>query len=451
MRTKLPSWCLLATLVFGATGAQSAITPPTPLHTPSLMTPVDAAGTGLAPEVSVEVTLDDKGRVRKVEVLSIRPSSDLDAVFEQVTRETLMDWRYAPARRDGQSVETTMSWTVQFPPRVPQMGAPKLADEGAPAPAQRFAWRSLAVAEHAARDWRRDLLLLPYEKRRDLLNEKLELAERQLRKKDIRKFSTPQFLVYTDAPDPKTGEVLASNLEAVYATLDGLLGNRMSAQPDRYRIVVVLFSSESAYHQARNHVRGLEWSAGCYSPVGLILFHLEMPSNQALLSTMIHEATHAFLDRYIARPGVVFPRWLDEGFAEYVGNSQIRKGKIVPGKTRRVELYRGPWGVVRGKASTSHTLDQLKTAVKKGEAASLRELIEADINTFYGEKRRSYYGTSWLLIHFLNMGQEGWDEKKFPQLVLYIAEGYPPLEAFRQVYGDPDELDAAFQRYIRKF
>ena len=107
--------------------------------------------------------------------------------------------------------------------------------------------------------------------------------------------------------------------------------------------------------------------------------------------------------------------------------------------------------MARGKASTSHTLDQLKDAVKKGTAASLRELIEADISTFYGEKRKSYYGTSWLLVHFLNKGEEGWDEEKFPRLVLYIAEGYPPLEAFQQVYGDPEELDAAFQRYIRKF
>lgn len=451
MRTKFPSSCLLATLLFGTMGARAATTPPTPLHTPPLMTPLDAAGTGLAPEVSVQVTLDVTGRVRRVEVLSIRPSSDLDAVFELVTRETLLNWRYAPARRDGRPVETTMKWTVQFPPRIPQREGSVRIGAGLPAPVERFAWRGLAIADSTTRDRRRELLMLPYEKRRELLNEKLELARRHLHEKQIRKFTTPQFLVYTDAPDPKTGEILASNLEAVYATLDELLGDRMSVQPDLYRIVVVLFSSESAYHRAQTSVEGIEWAAGCYSPVGLILFHLEMPSNQALLSVMIHEATHAYLDRYIARPGVVLPRWLDEGFAEYVGNSQIRKGKLVPGKTRRVELYPGPWGVVRGTASTSRTLDQLKTAVHKGTAASLGELIEADRSTFYGEKRSTYYGTAWLLVHFLNQGEKGWDESKFPQLILYVAEGYPPLEAFRQIYGDPDEFDAAFKQYIRKF
>ena len=438
-------------LLYGSLAAQTATAPPTPIRTPPPMTPIDAAGTGLAPEVSVQVVLDKTGRVREVEVLSIKPPSSLDEIFKQVTRETLLDWRYAPARRDGQPVETTMSWTVQFPPRIPQTGEPKLVGEGATTPTERFAWRSLAVAEHAVRNRRREVLLLPHKKRLELLYERIEKAKRFLNEKQTREFTTSQFLVYTDSPDSKTGEVLASNLEGVYGTLDGLLGRRMTTQPDRYKIVVVLFSSEFAFRNAQSSIEGIEWAAGVYSPVGLVLFHLQMPSNQALLSTMIHEATHAYLDRYIVRPGIVLPRWLDEGFAEYVGNSEIRKGKIVAGKTRRVELYRGPWGVARGKASTSHTLDQLKDAVKKGTAASLRELIEADISTFYGEKRKSYYGTSWLLVHFLNKGEEGWDEEKFPRLVLYIAEGYPPLEVFQQVYGDPDELDAAFQRYIRKF
>ena len=57
---------------------------------------------------------------------------------------------------------------------------------------------------------------------------------------------------------------------------------------------------------------------------------------------------------------------------------------------------------------------------------------------------------TWLRLSG-ELSNAGWDEEKFPQLMLYVAEGYPPLEAFKQVYGDPDELDDAFQRYIRKF
>lgn len=451
MRMKPAFAALAATLLAGPLAGQTATTPPTPIHTPVLMTPIEAAGTGLAPEVGVRVVLDATGRVREVEVLSIEPSSGLDAVFEQVTRETLLDWRYAPARRDGLPVETTLTWSVKFPSRTPDAAGPEVVRGTDPPEVERFAWRDLAVAERSAFNHRREMLRLPHEKRLELLQENLAKASRFLDAKKIREAATARFLVYTDAPDPKIGEILASNLEAVFSTLDGLLGGGITTQPDRYKIVAVLFSTEAAFQNAQSSVVGIEWAAGVYSPVGLILFHMQMPSNQALLSTMIHEATHAYLDRYIARPGVVLPRWLDEGFAEYVGNSEIRKGEIVAGKTRRVELYRGPWGEARGPASTSRTLDQLKDALKKGDAASLQELLAADISTFYGEKRQSYYGTSWLLVHFLNQGEVGWDEAKFPQLVLYIAEGYPPLAAFRQVYGDPDEFDAAFKQYIRKF
>ena len=451
MRMKPTFAALAATLLCGPLVGQAATTPPTPIRTPTLMTPIEAAGTGLAPEVGVRVKLDATGRVREVEVLSIEPSSNLDAVFEQVTRETLLDWRYAPARRDGLPIETTLTWSVKFPSRTVQPGGAEVVGGTDPPEVERFAWRDLAVAERSAFNRRREVLLLPHEKRLELLQENLAKASRFLDAKRTREAATPRFLVYTDAPDPKIGEMLASNLEAVFNTLDRLLGSGITTQPERSKIVAVLFSTEAAFREAQSDIVGIEWAAGVYSPVGLILFHMQMPSNQALLSTMIHEATHAYLDRYIARPGVVLPRWLDEGFAEYVGNSEIRKGEIVAGKTRRVELYRGPWGLARGPASTSRTLDQLKDTLKKGDAASLRELLAADISTFYGEKRESYYGTSWLLVHFLNQGEEGWDELKFPQLVLYIAEGYPPLAAFHQVYGDPDEFDAAFKLYIRKF
>ena len=37
------------------------------------------------------------------------------------------------------------------------------------------------------------------------------------------------------------------------------------------------------------------------------------------------------------------------------------------------------------------------------------------------------------------------------RLMLYVAEGYPPPEAFRQVYGEPGELEQAFRDYVKKF
>ena len=178
---------------------------------------------------------------------------------------------------------------------------------------------------------------------------------------------------------------------------------------------------------------------------------MEMPSNEDLLSVMLHETTHAYLDRYIAKPGVYFPRWLNEGFAEYVGNSQIKKRELVPGRTRRTAIYNTPWGAVMAFSSAQFSLEELKRAIRQEKGLSLQRVLEATVTEFYGAARRMYYTTAWLLVHFLRHAQDGWAIEKFPNLVLYVAEGYPALDAFREVYGEPTQFEESFRRYILKF
>ena len=412
-----------------------------PLHTPPLRTPIETAGTGLAPEVTIRVEVDATGRVRTVKVQAIEPSSEFDELFRQVTVDTLMRWRYAPAIRDGEPDASVLSWTIQFRPRAEK--------EGPEVPA--FAWRAFSVAEDSSRDFHRRILALPLEQRRRLLQQQAGHAERHLDQDKLAKATSHRFRVVTDAPKGELADVLVTNLEAVFNTLHGLLGEKLAPQPEPYRILVFMYASRAGFDGLKRDVQGIEWSSGFYNPAGLIAFHMQMPSNEALLSTMIHEATHAYLDRYVTRPGVMLPRWLGEGFADYVSNSTIRKRKIVPGRTRKAELYRGPWGVVRGKAAALFSLDDVKQAVRRGEAVTLDELIDADRNTFYGDKRRMFYTMAWVLVHFLRHGEAGWDQEKFPSLMLYVAEGFPARDAFRAVYGEPADLEEAFRAYVKKF
>jgi hypothetical protein len=149
----------------------------------------------------------------------------------------------------------------------------------------------------------------------------------------------------------------------------------------------------------------------------------------------------------VSRP-TTFPRWLDEGFSE--AGTRISKG-LVPGKTRKTELYRTPWVTLRGRAQVRYGVDEVRKAMKAGTALSVDEIVGASIDEFYGEKRDLYYPMSWLLVHFLRHGRPGWADGAFPQLMLYVAEGYPPREALRATYGDPAELEASFRTYVLKF
>lgn len=431
---------LVATLASAPVASTTpAEKPPIALYTPGLLAPVETGGTGLAPEVTVQISIDAQGRVASVDIEAIHPSSEYDEVFKNAVRETLERWRYAPATRDGEPVPTTLGWRIQFP-----------ATEARGEHSDPRAWRSTS-SEGSTSDLRQRILSLPLEQRTKLLQENAGIAKGFLDAQAVQKFNSPRFMVFTDAPTPDLARVLATNLEATFNILSGILGTAIEPQPEPYRIVVFLYKSEAQFNELKRSVSAAEWSDGFYSPVGMLAFHADMVSNEALLGVMLHEATHAYIDRYVARPGTTFPRWLDEGFSEYVGNSKVTKGKLVPGKTRRTELYRMPWMQFRATSRARDSVYEVRDAMKAGRALTVDELVGASLDEFYGEKRELFYPMSWLLVHFLHHGERGWAENAFPQLMLYVAEGYPPREALRAAYGDPAKIEAAFRDYVMVF
>jgi protein TonB len=442
--TRVASALLGVALTAPAPAAGPSSGPPdraaVPLHTPPLTTPVEAAATGIAPEVTVRVRIDASGRVAQVDMVKIEPSTALDADFERVTRETLESWRYDPARKNGVPVEVQLEWTIQFA----ELGEREERD-------RTFQWRLLSRGELDAQSFRRRILTLPLDVRARMLEELAEKAKKHLVSKKISRFSSPRILVYTDAPDKEVGQAVAQNIEATFNVLEEILRPWVAPQPEPYKVVVFLFQSRSSFEALKRETRGIEWSAGFYNPLGLIALHREMPTSEALMSLLFHEATHAFVDRYVSRPGVLLPRWLDEGFADYIGASSIKKKQLVPGKTRRREIQRGPWGMAMTESRGQISIDGVKQAIKTGNALGLEEIVTASVQEFYGEKHEMYYAMSWLFVHFLRHGDPSWTEERFPELVLYAAEGYPPLEALRQTYGEPAELEERFHGYVKKF
>lgn len=438
------AWLLVAAPVALA-GSEPLDRHPIPLRHPAPETPLETAGTGLAPEVSVRVTIDTTGKVTDVEVLGITPSSEYDGLFRETTEGTLRRWRYAPRLSDGKAVEAKLAWTIAYPSRE------EGTDPRAPAPSVLPRRTPAALESNSFERRQRTLLTMDAERRAKNLQQCAERAARSLDESRMRKATTPRFIVYSDAPDERVAEIAAGNLEATFNILDTLLGQRLAPQAEPFRIVCFVYASESGFDRLRQSLIGREWAVGFYYPVGLLAFHMELPSNEALVSTLLHEATHAYLDRYVARPGVVLPVWFHEGLAEYVGNSEVKKGELIPGKVRRFDIYRGPWGSRQWFSGPRVELDEIKSAVKRGERPGLADVIGASGETFYGENPRSFYMMAWLIVHFLRHGEESWASERFPALALYLAEGFDAEAALREVYGDPSELARRFQDYVRRF
>jgi hypothetical protein len=263
---------------------------------------------------------------------------------------------------------------------------------------------------------------------------------------------TSLFRVVTDAPQKGAPESVAGNLEAVFWVLNEMLKGSVPAQPAHGQVLVYMFAHEAPFRSFADSTRAYEWAAGFYSPTGVIAFHMEAPSNEHLREVMLHEAVHAFIDRFVVRPGARVPVWLDEGLADYIGNSEVRKRKLVPGKHRRSQIYHAPGMATIGRSISQMGAMDVKKAMKKGEALPLAELVAAERDEFYGDQRRMFYTESWMLVHFLRHGRDGWADDEFPRFVLYVAEGYPAADAFVTVYGAaPAEMEEEFRRYVMSF
>jgi len=338
-------------------------------------------------------------------------------------------------------VPTTLQWTILFRPLAEDELSVLPVFAGAPSP---FDWLE---TEPDAR--RRRVLGLPVEQQEKFLAELASKADALVDPHRRQQVDTPLFRVVTDSGDPKLTQAVAQNLEGVYGTLARWFGDRIAPAPARGRVLVYLWEKRATYEAfARNG--GPEGAAGFYAPPGLIAFHREVASSPELLSVLIHETVHAFMDRHMDRPGVELPRWLGEGLAEYVGNSSVEKGRLVPGKTPRVMPVLELGTFVKTRQALSFT--EVKTAIRKGDAIPLNTLVGAGPQEFYGERTRLYYPQSWLFVHFLRHGRPEWQDDVFPVFLLYVAEGFDPAAAFRAAYGcAPSDLEGSFREYVKDF
>ena len=410
---------------------------PLAIHSPPVVVPEATAGSGLAPEAAVKISIDERGAVTKVDVVSIAPSSEYDELFRKELVDKISQWRFAPAVEGGKAVASRLDWRVRFPSR--------------PAPLTTAVDVTAPLVGSDAEQRRSVVMALPLEQRKKLLAAQTATALRFLDAKRKVDDSSPRFAVHTDADDRKVAATVAGNLEYIFNVLAQELLPGISLQPEAYKVQVVVFRDRASYESLMHELPIYEWSTGFYSPAGLIAFHLQQDSNDTVMNVLLHEATHAFLDRHVVRPGVALPRWLGEGFADYVGNSRIEDGRLQPGKTLRRLFEMRSGGVYDVKTTAGGRLDEAKRALRSGKGLGVRTMLEASPQIFYGEKSSLFYASSWLLVHYLRDGNADWAQSRFPRLVLYLAEGYPQIAAFRGIYGAPEAADDEFRKYVKSF
>jgi len=392
------------------------------------------------------MVIDAAGRVTRVDVTAVEPPSPLDGAFRETARAGLSAWRFAAAEKDGQAVASETSVALQFNTPNPFGESEAL---------ETVVWNGATDSgfESSRYDYRARILEMETASRRKLADAFAALAEALLKKGQRATAADDWFEVITDFGGPKQAGAILQDVGATYAALNALLGEHIPPRPRVDRIRIYVFGTNAQYQALVAQSAPFEGTTGIYFAAGVVALHAQHPTIGFFLASLLHESTHAFVDRHLTRKGVQLPRWLDEGLAEYMGNSDIKDGKLSPGgHAKRKEIVAGLRTLAFWQTPSRSRTEDAQRAQRQKRALALDEIVAAGPETFYGKDAELYYSQGWLAVHFLRHGRPGWSDTAFPKFLLYVAEGFPADAALQGAYGVPaHELDAGYQRYVKSF
>jgi tetratricopeptide (TPR) repeat protein len=144
-------------------------------------------------------------------------------------------------------------------------------------------------------------------------------------------------------------------------------------------------------------------------------------------NVVYHEYVHTLLHSNFRW----LPTWLDEGLAEFYGNTRFEvKKSYVGAPSTHVDQLR------------NHTIIPLETLLVVNPWSYFRG-DQNQISTFYSE--------SWALVHYLVFGPDMEHGKKLTRFNTRLQAGDQQLKAFHEVFGDLKNVEDGLQRYIQAF
>ncbi|GAC1702853.1 MAG: hypothetical protein NVS9B4_09240 [Candidatus Acidiferrum sp.] len=240
---------------------------------------------------------------------------------------------------------------------------------------------------------------------------------------------SPHFTVASDAGERQARKI-AEQFELFRATLQGALQLRRvdPGQP----LVIIAAKNENTMKEflpEEYSVKGHIHHAGLYQGGGeknYVLVKLDEEGDNPY-HTVYHEYMHAILHLNFDD----LPLWLDEGIAEFYGNSvlhekEARVGQIDPG-----HLY----------------------ILQQNRLIPIDVLLGVDHKSpFYNEANRAsvFYAESWALVHFLVLDKQARDHQLLAKFLDVFARTHDQLRAAREAFGDLKAFGDVLNRYARQ-
>lgn len=245
--------------------------------------------------------------------------------------------------------------------------------------------------------------------------------EELLEEREWLQVSSENFRIQSVLGEERTQEMLL-HLEVMRSSLGNTVGDAALEIPVRTIIVAV------DNHEDYVSIGAPAYSAGFFfSDLRENAILVEDNDDMSGIQVILHEYAH-FLNKQSGR--IRYPRWFEEGNAEYLSHSRLR------GQT--FEFGLAP--------------DQHLATLSFATWLPLQQTLEVTDVFAMGEAEGAlYYAQSWLLVHYLN-SRPGADQALPGMLQDYarlVSNGTQPVDAFEDAFkADVDELEGELLKYF---
>lgn len=219
--------------------------------------------------------------------------------------------------------------------------------------------------------------------------------------------------------DPQLAKKTVRDWE-IYRRMVFALSGIDRPQADREKLTVYGFYDTSDLQDfigARGGIAGV-YTNGPEGPIFLTSVNNKYTENGFSEQVGLHEYTHHVMHALVTDG---FPRWYDEGFANYLSTMEISDNVIRVGVPSAAHLR----SIERGFAEWISPQTVLG-AIDRYPSMSLRERKKGGITSFYAQ--------SWLYVHYLRSTPK-YKGTLGKYVRLLDTPGVKPLEAFEQAHG----------------
>ena len=239
--------------------------------------------------------------------------------------------------------------------------------------------------------------------------------------------SSPHFTVITDSSD-KQGRHILDQFERMRWLFQTLFPKSRVDPP--LPIVVIAVKNQKGFQALEPAVylsRGQVNLEGLFLSTqdrNYVLLRLDTEDEHPY-ATIYHEYTHLqFRDAF-----EWMPLWLNEGFAEFVQNTEIRNKDVMLGEPSVDDIL----------------------YLRQNRLLPLATLFKVDFTSpYYHEEQKAsvFYAESWALTHYLEVTDRERGTHTLPDYIALVRQHQDPVTAAETAFGDLKELQSALESYI---